>query len=146
MTDNGTPGFDPPAIGNQGGWNVLDLNTPQYRVQIMGSGDRLFSLGELQAMATQKALKPTTMVQHRDAGYPVQASTVPGVFSDKQWLTALLLSIFVGLFGIDRFYLGYKGLGIAKLLTGGGCGVWAIIDLVLIAMRNVNDADGRPLS
>ena len=45
---------------------------------------------------------------------------------------ALLLSIFVGYLGIDRFYIGDVGLGILKLITGGGCGVWAVIDWFLI--------------
>ncbi|MDD2752177.1 MAG: TM2 domain-containing protein [Candidatus Omnitrophica bacterium] len=63
----------------------------------------------------------------------------------KNFLTALLLSIFVGSLGIDRFYLGYIGLGILKLLTLGGCGVWWLIDLILIASRNLKDANGNPL-
>ena len=41
---------------------------------------------------------------------------------------ALILSIVVGGLGIDRFYIGDTGLGIAKLLTCGGCGIWTIID------------------
>lgn len=132
--------------GGAGGFASFDLTTPTYYVQLMGVGDRLYSVGELQQMAKQKVLKPDTNVQHRDAGFPVKASSVPGVFSDKQWITALLLSFFVGFLGVDRFYLGQTGLGIAKLLTGGGCGVWALIDFILIAMRNVNDSDGKPLA
>ncbi len=64
---------------------------------------------------------------------------------DKDWLVALLLSIFVGMLGVDRFYLGYVGLGILKLLTGGACGVWWLIDVILIAMNKMTDAHGNPL-
>ena len=42
--------------------------------------------------------------------------------------TMLLVSIFAGYLGIDRFMLGDTGLGVAKLLTAGGCGIFAIID------------------
>ena len=45
---------------------------------------------------------------------------------------ALILSIVAGGFGVDRFYIGDTGLGIVKLLTCGGCGIWWLIDLFLI--------------
>lgn len=46
----------------------------------------------------------------------------------KDPTTMLLISLFAGALGIDRFMLGETGLGVAKLLTGGGCGIWTIID------------------
>ena len=50
----------------------------------------------------------------------------------KDPIIVLVISFFLGGLGIDRFYLGDTGMGIGKLLTGGGCGIWALIDLFLI--------------
>ena len=58
----------------------------------------------------------------------------------KNPTTALLLSLFFGVMGVDRFYIGDTGLGVTKLLTLGGVGIWAIVDLFLIqkAARRTN--------
>lgn len=66
--------------------------------------------------------------------------------SDKSFVTTWLLSWFLGTLGIDRFYLGQVGLGVAKLLTFGGCGIWAFVDLVLVLTGNMKDAQGRRLA
>ena len=63
----------------------------------------------------------------------------------KDWTVALILSALLGTLGVDRFYLGYIGLGILKLVTLGGCGVWWLVDVILIAMNKVPDAQGNPL-
>ena len=70
---------------------------------------------------------------------------VPDQPSDKDWGSALLLSIYLGWLGMDRFYLGYTGLGVLKLVTGGACGVWCVIDSILIALNKLPDANGKPL-
>ena len=64
----------------------------------------------------------------------------------KNKTTALLLSIFLGGLGVDRFYLGYTGLGILKLVTAGGFGLWWLIDIILIATNGLKDKSGQPLS
>ena len=60
----------------------------------------------------------------------------------KSKTTALILSVLVGGLGIDRFYLGYTGMGVLKLLTGGCFGVLYIIDIVSIATGKLLPADG----
>jgi hypothetical protein len=131
-----------PAGSPMGGF---DPTQSSYLVPLIG-GSQVYSYFDLQQMAMAKVLKPETTVQRTNDNLQMAAKSVPGVFSDKEWVTAIILSVVLGSLGIDRFYLGYTGLGIAKLLTLGGCGVWAIIDLVLIAMRNVPDAQGKPLA
>jgi TM2 domain-containing membrane protein YozV len=63
----------------------------------------------------------------------------------KEWLTTLLLAIFLGGFGAHRFYTGFTKEGVIQLLTCGGCLVWLIIDLVNIITNKFVDAEGRPL-
>jgi len=59
----------------------------------------------------------------------------------KKWITAFAFSLFLGVFGVDRFYLGKVGTGILKLLTIGGFGIWALIDFILIATRSMRGVE-----
>lgn len=73
-----------------------------------------------------------------------KAQPNPNLPATKTKLTAILLAIFTGGFGVDRFYLGYTGLGVVKLLTAGGFGIWALIDLIRICTGSLRPADGSP--
>jgi hypothetical protein len=85
-------------------------------------------------------------------GQPMQGMMAPAGYaggggkSDKQKIVAALLCWFLGAFGVHRFYLGHIGIGVIQLLTLGGCGVWTIVDFIMILTGGVKDDQGRELS
>ena len=74
-----------------------------------------------------------------------ESTNQPAQGEPEEWLVTLLLCFFLGGLGIHRFYTGHTGIGIAQLLTLGGCGIWALIDFIMIIVGNFKDAQGRPL-
>lgn len=64
---------------------------------------------------------------------------------EKSYPAAILFSLTLGLFGIDRFYLGYPTLGILKGATFGGLGIWYVYDLFQITAGKLKDANGNTL-
>ena len=140
------PGYGQPAQPGYG-QQPAGYGAPAgaYFISNMGQEQGPLQVGQLAQMATSGNLKPDTMVRADSSQQWFAAKEVPGLYSDKELVTTAIISWLVGVFGVDRFYLGYTGLGVAKLLTFGGCGVWAIIDLILIILRKVPDAQGRPL-
>ena len=73
-----------------------------------------------------------------------EAYTSPAAASGgKSQLIALLLAILVGVLGIHRFYLGYTLEGVIQLLTAGGCGIWALIDIIRIATGDLKPKNGE---
>lgn len=80
--------------------------------------------------------------QARSAG---KVTTTMSNGPQKPWMVTLLLCLFVGTLGAHRFYVGKTGSGVAQLLTLGGCGLWALYDLVMILTNKFVDAEGRPL-
>lgn len=77
-------------------------------------------------------------------GAPLQRPPETGT-PVKSQSTAFILSWLLGGLGVDRFYLGYTGLGVLKLITLGGCGIWALIDFIMVGMFTMKDAQGNSL-
>jgi hypothetical protein len=65
--------------------------------------------------------------------------------SDKSWWVTFWLNIFLGLIAVDRLYLGYAGLGLLKMFTLGGFGIWVCYDLVMLLLGIMKDSDGKTL-
>lgn len=87
---------------------------------------------------------------------PAQVSTAPVLdapvvyraaeVSPKSRTLAALLGIFLGGLGVDRFYLGNIGLGVAKLLVGWlTFGIWPLVDWIIILAGQAHDGDGLPV-
>jgi len=62
---------------------------------------------------------------------------------DNNGLIVLLLCFFLGGLGIHRFYTGHTTIGVIQLLTLGGCGIWALIDFIMLLLGNFKDAEGN---
>ncbi len=70
---------------------------------------------------------------------------ISGDVSDKDWMTTLLLCIFLGGLGLHNFYAGKPVIGVVQLLTLGCCGVWTLIDLIMILTKSFKDGEGKSI-
>lgn len=77
---------------------------------------------------------------------PYGFDPITGVpLSDKSKIAAGVLQLFLGNLGIGRFYTGHTGIAVAQLLTCGGCGIWSLIDGIIILVSGGTDSQGRKL-
>ena len=112
-------------------WVFMDIALIGLGKARDGSGNRLISY----------RANDTTLPMTKQGIRPYQAKISP------KHQTAVILSVIpiTSMFGVDRFYTGRKALGIFKILTLGGLGIWALIDTILIANGRARDKEGLPL-
>ncbi|WP_457032774.1 TM2 domain-containing protein [Kitasatospora sp. P5_F3] len=75
------------------------------------------------------------------------ANTASPELSDKSKIVAGVLQLFLGVFGVGRFYTGHTGMALAQLFTCGGLGFWSLIDgIIFLVSNDRTDAQGRKLA
>ncbi len=116
------------TLGGLGIWGIVDII-------LIGSGKARDGNGN--PLITYDDGTPT---HPRPGEAPPESATV----SHKHF-AAVVLSVLLGWLGIDRMYTGRVGLGIIKLITIGGFGVWWIVDMCLMGMGSAKDGNGNPL-
>ena len=95
-----------------------------------------------------RAVKSSTVVSNKAAVNAISNANTKAVKKNadpgegKSQMIALILCFFVGVLGIHRFYLGYTMEGVLMLITVGGCGLWAMIDLIRIITGDLKPKDG----
>lgn len=70
----------------------------------------------------------------------------PVSLTHKRILPAALLCFFLGCLGVHRFYVGKIGTGLLQLVTFGGLGIWALVDLIMIVVGSFRDSDGHVIN
>jgi hypothetical protein len=93
----------------------------------------------------RKVVEKSTPAPAAEPAVSTDESVAEGEQSDKSKIVAGLLGIFLGAYGVHRFYLGYTGIGLLMLFTLGGCGIWSLIDAIMVLVGKVPDVHGRPL-
>ena len=88
------------------------------------------------------AEESTVIAQHHSTVVSKITAAKPESKSGKSQIVAAILCFFLGGLGIHRFYLGYTWQGVVQLLTGGGCGIWVLIDFIRILTGDLGPKNG----
>ena len=95
-----------------------------------------------QKAVAKAATKAVEKVQAASSAPAEKKGSASSSSSGKSQWIALGCCILLGLLGIHRFYLGYYLEGVLFILTGGGCGIWWLVDLIRILTGDLGPADG----
>ncbi|MFF3926860.1 TM2 domain-containing protein [Streptomyces hirsutus] len=138
------PGFGPPNSGGAGPSGPYGY--PQPGSQQPAGGYPPPPGGYPPPHGFQQPPPPGFFPGAPDPGAPYGYDPYGRPLSDKSKIVAGILQLFLGSFGIGRFYTGSVGIGIAQLLTCGGLGFWSLIDGIMYLVSNDRtDAQGRIL-
>ncbi|WP_200301907.1 TM2 domain-containing protein [Streptomyces adelaidensis] len=130
----GQPGANPYGAPQGGGYQQPGPGAPGYGYPQQGGYPQG---GGYQAPPGSYTGDPNAPYGYDPYGRP---------YSDKSKIVAGILSLFLGSFGVGRFYIGHVGLGLAQLFTCGGFGIWALVDgIILLTSSNTTDSNGRVL-
>jgi len=109
-------------------------NSQPNVVNVFDKSDNKFTFKE------RLIVKKFSKSEYFKQGQPEKQEEKQG--NPKSQIVAFILAFFLGGLGIHRFYLGYTGIGILMLLTGGVCGILALIDIIRILIGDLKPADG----
>jgi len=141
------PDHDPNHADQPPG-NPQSQPNPQWYGQQPPQPPQQYGLGGFPA-GSQPYPQPGTPQQYPGYG---QYPPPPGVdpysgqpLSDKSKIVAGLLQLLLGTFGAGRFYTGHTGMALGMLFTCGGCGIWALVDGIMLLVNGGTDSEGHVL-
>lgn len=115
-----------------------NARSAETTVTVTPETDAIPVISEVQTPEMSQTVIENPSISQKEAANSSNANAAGG----KSQIIALVLVVLLGYVGVHRFYLGYTWQGVVQLLTGGGCGIWALIDLVRIITGSLQPKDG----